>query len=87
MTRRLNTLDYIALAVLVIGGLNWLLIGLFKFDLVAAIFGVGSLLSRAVYLLVGLSAIYTAIEAFQFVKRGVGERTTSDTGAPGATRM
>ena len=55
---RLGTLDYIALVLLIIGGLNWGLIGLFDFDLVAAIFGTMSGISRIIYTLVGLSAIY-----------------------------
>ncbi len=51
-------LDWIALILLIIGGLNWGLVGLFSFDLVAAIFGEG-ILSRIIYTLVGLAAIYT----------------------------
>ena len=49
---------WIAFALLVIGGLNWGLVGLFEFDLVAAIFGEMSALARLVYVLVGLSALY-----------------------------
>ena len=47
----------IALTLVIVGALNWLLIGLLKFDLVAALFGTMSLLSRIVYSLVGLSGI------------------------------
>ena len=54
---KLTTLDIIALILIIIGGLNWLLIGFFNFDLVAAIFGDLSLMSRIIYSLVGLSAI------------------------------
>jgi uncharacterized protein len=58
----LKTLNVIALLLVIIGGLNWLLVGLFSFDLVAAIFGgeVGqkSGLSRIIYILVGIAAIY-----------------------------
>ena len=44
---------------LIIGGLNWLLVGLFQLDLVAVLFsGQGAILSRIVYILVGLSAIW-----------------------------
>lgn len=43
---------------LIVGGLNWLLVGAFGFDLVAALFGEMSPLSRLVYVLVGLSAVY-----------------------------
>lgn len=54
----MGTLNVIALAVLIIGGLNWGLVGLFEFDLVAAIFGAGSVLSKIVYILVGAAALY-----------------------------
>jgi uncharacterized membrane protein YuzA (DUF378 family) len=47
----------LALALLVLGGLNWALVGLFRVDLVAAVFGVMSPLTRLVYVLVGLSAL------------------------------
>lgn len=57
--RPLNALDWIALALVIIGGLNWGLVGLFGFDLVAALFGTMSVLSRIVYVLVGLGAIWT----------------------------
>lgn len=55
---KLNTLDWIAYALTIIGGLNWGLVGAFDFNLVAAIFGEQTTLSRIVYILVGLSAIY-----------------------------
>jgi uncharacterized protein len=62
METAMKTLNMIALALLIIGGLNWLLVGLFSFDLVAAIFGgeVGprSTLSRVIYVIVGLAALY-----------------------------
>jgi len=58
----MRTLNVIAMALLIIGGLNWLLVGLFSFDLVAAIFGgdVGtkSGLSRIIYVIVGIAALY-----------------------------
>ncbi len=56
---KLNALDWIALILIVVGGLNWGLVGIFSFDLVAAIFGDMSAISRIVYILVGLSALYT----------------------------
>lgn len=53
-------MDRIALILVIVGALNWLLVGLFSFDLVAAIFGgQQSLLSRIVYSLVGLAGIYS----------------------------
>lgn len=59
----MSTLDWIAMILLIIGGVNWGLVGLADFNLVAALFGDGSPLSRIVYILVGLAAlwcIYTA---------------------------
>ena len=55
---KLNTLDWIALILVIVGGLNWGLVGIFSFDLVAAIFGSMSAISRIVYTLVGIAAIY-----------------------------
>ncbi|MDD3043030.1 MAG: DUF378 domain-containing protein [Methanosarcinaceae archaeon] len=53
-----NSLDWLALVLVIVGGLNWGLVGLFRFDLVAAIFGEMSALARIVYSLVGLAALY-----------------------------
>jgi uncharacterized protein len=57
----MKSIDVIAAVLLVVGGLNWGLVGLFNFDLVAAIFGEMSALSRVVYTLVGLSAVYQGL--------------------------
>lgn len=52
-------MDKFALVLVIVGALNWLLVGLFQFDLVASILGgQQSILSRAVYILVGLSGIW-----------------------------
>ena len=59
--KKLSALDWIALILIIIGGLNWGLVGAFKFDLVAAIFGTLTAVARIVYILVGLSAIYTLL--------------------------
>jgi uncharacterized membrane protein YuzA (DUF378 family) len=61
LLRRMGTIDWIAMILLIIGGLNWGLVGLFDMDLVAALFGAKSMLSRAVYTLVGVSALYELI--------------------------
>jgi uncharacterized membrane protein YuzA (DUF378 family) len=55
---RLNALDWISLILMIVGGLNWGLVGALNLDLVATIFGSGSTASRIVYMLVGLAAIY-----------------------------
>lgn len=57
---KMKILTLVAIVLLVVGGLNWGLVGLFQFDLVATIFGAASLLSNIVYILVGLSALYVA---------------------------
>ncbi len=54
----MKTATWIALILLIVGGVNWLLVGAFNFDLVATLFGAMSPLSRVVYILVGLSALY-----------------------------
>ncbi len=55
---KLNFLDWLTIVLVVVGALNWGLVGFFSFDLVATIFGAMSVISRVVYVLVGLSAIY-----------------------------
>lgn len=57
----MRTLDVLSAVLLVVGGINWGLVGLAKFDLVATIFGEMSGLSRIVYALVGLAALYQAL--------------------------
>lgn len=54
----MKTLYWVAMVLLLVGGLNWGLVGLFDFDLVAAIFGEMLGVSKVVYVLVGLSAVY-----------------------------
>lgn len=51
-------IDILALILILIGALNWGLIGFFSFDLVRVIFGNMSVLSRIIYALVGIAAIY-----------------------------
>lgn len=53
-----KTLDYIALTITIIGAVNWGLIGFFRFDLVAFLFGSMTMLSRIVYDLVGICGLY-----------------------------
>ncbi|MBS0625813.1 MAG: DUF378 domain-containing protein [Verrucomicrobia bacterium] len=56
-----HVVDLIAMILLVVGGLNWGLVGLFKFNLVDAIFGDMSALTRIIYVLVGVSALYKVV--------------------------
>ena len=57
----MKSLNLLTLLLVIVGGLNWGLVGLFDFDLVAAIFGNGSVLARLVYILVGASAIWQIV--------------------------
>lgn len=58
----MGPVDWIAVVLVLVGGLNWGLVGFFNFDLVAKLFGDMSMLSRIVYGLVGLSALYGAVK-------------------------
>jgi len=60
---KLRGVDFVAVVLVVIGGLNWGLVGLFSFDLVQAILGGIPVLARLVYIVVGLAAVYTAIRS------------------------
>jgi len=60
-----SALDWIALVLLIVGGVNWGLVGLFNLDLVDLIFGSVSWLSTTVYVLVGISALYTIYYLFK----------------------
>ena len=60
---KINAMDWIALVLVIVGGLNWGLVGAFNFDLVATLLGEMSALARVVYILVGLSAIYLVYTA------------------------
>ena len=55
----MKALNYTVLTLIIVGALNWLLVGLFNFNLVDTLFGVGSALSRIVYTLVGISGLWT----------------------------
>ena len=54
----MKVIDRIALVLIIIGAINWGLIGFFEFDLVATIFGEMSVVSRIVYALVGVSGLW-----------------------------
>ena len=61
----MRVINQITLLLLIVGGLNWGLVGLLNFDLVAAVFGAGSIFSRLVYTLVGLSAVWQLLALVQ----------------------
>lgn len=63
-----KSLNLVSLILLIVGGLNWGLVGLFQFDLVAAIFGgTQAGFSRLIYLLVGVSAIWQLVPLYRAV--------------------
>jgi uncharacterized membrane protein YuzA (DUF378 family) len=58
----MKSLNLVTLVLLIVGGLNWGLVGAFQFDLVAALFGgQDAMLARVVYVLVGLSAVWQVV--------------------------
>ena len=57
-----NAVSKVATALLVVGGLNWGLVGAFDYNLVDSLFGAGSALSRVVYVLVGLAALVVLVD-------------------------
>lgn len=79
----MTTANWVALILLIVGGLNWGLVGLFNFDLVAAIFGEMTALARLVYVLVGLAAIYAAIVSPRLAAPAVHHRRHEPHAPPG----
>lgn len=65
----MKTLDVVAAILLVIGGANWGLVGAFDFNLVAFLFGADSIVASAVYILVGLAALFQAVQWKAIQKR------------------
>ena len=68
-------MNVVALILMIAGALNWRLIGFFDFNLVDAIFGVGSLLSRIIYALVGVAGLWGIVMLFQRNVRRMGPCT------------
>jgi hypothetical protein len=68
--KKLSTLDWIAMILVIVGGLNWGLVGLFNLDLVEKIFGNITFLMKAIYVLVGISAAYLLIGIGKLGKKG-----------------
>ena len=72
LSAKVNGLDYAAMVLLIIGGLNWAMVGLFGVDVVASLFGIQSPLSRLVYVVVGLAALYSIYTTYKMgTKRAV----------------
>lgn len=58
---QLNFLDWVSIILVIIGALNWGLIGLFDFDLVATLFGTETVTTKIIYSLVGLAGLYSIL--------------------------
>lgn len=56
--KKFGLVDWVAFILVIVGGLNWGLVGLFNFDFVAVLFGHTAIIAKAIYILVGLSALY-----------------------------
>lgn len=61
-------LKYASYILVLVGALNWGLVGLYNYDLVAALFGEMTRITRIIYILVGLSAVVSAITAYMCCK-------------------
>jgi uncharacterized protein len=66
----MKAINLITLILVIVGGVNWGLVGVANIDLVAALFGDGSILSRIVYVLVGASALWQLIPLIEAFKGG-----------------
>jgi uncharacterized protein len=77
---RIGVASKIALVVLIIGGLNWLMVGLFRLNFVGMLLGNGSAASRATYVVVGIAALYC-------VRLVVGRTGVPVEGPPPAAKM
>lgn len=67
--QKMKTMDITMAVLLVVGGINWGLVGLMNLDLVSSIFGDMSLIARLVYVAVGLGALYQALQWKAIQKR------------------
>lgn len=65
----MKPVEQISMVLTIVGGVNWGLIGLFQFDVVAALFGEMSALTRVIYSLIGLAAVYEIVYAASTISR------------------
>lgn len=65
MKMKMSELDWAAWIFVIIGALNWGLVGLFKFDVVQVIFSTSPMLGRIIYVLVGVSGVYWLVKLFR----------------------
>jgi uncharacterized membrane protein YuzA (DUF378 family) len=65
---KFNFLDWLAMVIMIIGALNWGLVGVFNFNIVEYIFGIGAVATKIVYIVVGLAALYGIAMLFKCFK-------------------
>jgi len=73
----MKALNAVTLVLLIVGGLNWGLVGLFQFNLVETIFGADALLARVVYAVVGLCAVAQVMNVVSILKSPQGQPALS----------
>jgi uncharacterized protein len=74
-SRPLTSLDWVSLVLVAIGAINWGLVGLFQYDLIAAIFGQATAISRIIYVLVAVAGVYMlVVTGTRFRGPGSGDR-------------
>lgn len=71
----MRTIDIIATILVIVGALNWGLVGLFNFNLVAAIFGGLTAITRIIYILVGIAGVYEAVRLRAIFSPGAAPKT------------
>jgi uncharacterized membrane protein YuzA (DUF378 family) len=67
---KLNALDWIAMVLMIIGGLNWGLVGLINYDVLAGLFGTQSAVARTMYVVVGVAALYAIYTSAKMAASG-----------------
>jgi uncharacterized membrane protein YuzA (DUF378 family) len=76
-SNKMKFIDVLAVVLVVVGALNWGLVGLFQFDLVAALLGDATLLSRLVYIVVGAAGLFQALQWRAIHDRWVSHRSVT----------
>lgn len=65
----MKPIDKVSMALLMVGGLNWGIVGLFNNDLVGEIFGYGSTLADIIYIVIGAAAVYSVFSMVQMMQK------------------
>jgi hypothetical protein len=71
---QMKAIDVVSVILVVLGAMNWGFVGLFQFDLVAALLGEATVLSRLVYVVVGVAGLFQAVQWKAIQERWMGHR-------------